>query len=114
MVTNPLLTMRKWLQRRLTRHCVAEFFRADLRVRVLRVHIYDRSPFWLLWGLRGTYEYHLEFARRKQWGRFEPFATIRHLDMPTIAELLKPVNRYLNGITEPEPGFSAVAARELK
>jgi len=105
--------MRTWFFRRLTRHCVSEFFRADLRVRVLRVHIRDRSPFWLLLGLKGTYEYHLEFARRAKGYRYETIATIRYLDVPNLVELLTIVGRYLHGVTEPQEGFSALASREV-
>jgi len=105
--------MRTWFFRRLARHCVSEFSRGDLRARVLRVYTDDRVPVWLFLGLRGTYEYQLEFARRVKWGRYETFATIRHLDVPTIVELMKLVDRYLNGLAEPREGFSPASPREL-
>jgi hypothetical protein len=94
--------------RRITRHCLCEFYRGDLRVRLFRVSMHEHVPFWLLWGVKEQYEYRLEFARRQKGNVFKDFATIPQLDIPVIAELLKPVNRYLNGF-----GQEVFSAREL-
>jgi hypothetical protein len=83
------------------RHCVAEFKRGDLRVRLLRVRL--KAPTWLSYP--ATFEYQLEFSRRVKYGEFKTFATLRQLETPEIVDLLSQVNRHLNGLEATEKPF---------